>query len=81
MKNVYKFSGGAGETRPGLKFDVVKVRGREEDRENIAHTEVITITESSTEDAVGSWSGAADSGRQRSGLPCPLLLLCGRQLR
>ena len=52
MKNVYKFSGGAGETRPGLKFDVVKVRGREEDRENIAHTEVITITESSTEEDV-----------------------------
>ena len=52
MKNIYKFSGGAGETRPGLKFDVVKVRGREEDRENIAHTEVITITESSTEEDV-----------------------------
>ena len=53
MKNIYKFSGGAGaESRPGLKFDVVKVRGREEDRENIAHTEVITITESSTEEDV-----------------------------
>ena len=53
MKNIYKFSGGAGaESRPGLKFDVVKVRGREEDRENIAHTEVITITGSSTEEDV-----------------------------
>ena len=53
MKNIYKFSGGAGAgTRPSLKFDVVKLRGREEDRENIAHTEVITITESCSEDAV-----------------------------
>ena len=53
MKNIYKFSGGAGaETRSGLKFDVVKVRGREEDRENITDNEIITITESCTEDTV-----------------------------
>lgn len=53
MKNIYKFSGGAGaETRPGLKFDVVKLRGREEDKENITDSEVITITEGCSEDAV-----------------------------
>ena len=56
MRNVYKFSGGnispGAETSPGLKYDVVKVRGREEDRENITDTEVITITENCHEEAV-----------------------------
>ena len=58
MKNIYKFSGGnissgvGVEASPSLKFDVVKVRGREEDRENLSDTEVITITENCHEDAV-----------------------------
>ena len=56
VRNVYKFSGGnispGAETSPGLKYDVVKVRGREEDRENITDTEVITITENCHEEAV-----------------------------
>ena len=56
MRNIYKFSGGnispgaGSETSPGLKYDVVKVR--EEDRENLTDTEVITITENCHETAV-----------------------------
>ena len=58
VKNIYKFSGGnisggaGADTRPGLKFDVVKVRGREEDRESITDTEVITIIENINEESV-----------------------------
>ena len=56
VRNVYKFSGGnispgaGADTSPGLKYDVVKVR--EEDRENLTDTEVITITENCHEAAV-----------------------------
>ena len=56
MRNIYKFSGGnispgaGSDTSPGLKYDVVKVR--EEDRENLTDTEVITITENCHETAV-----------------------------
>ena len=56
MRNIYKFSGGnispgaGADTSPGLKYDVVKVR--EEDRENLTDTEVITITENCHEAAV-----------------------------
>ena len=58
MKNIYKFSGGrisggaGADTGPGLKFDVVKVRGREEDRESLTNTELITITENTHEETV-----------------------------
>ena len=62
VKNIYKFSGGrisggaGADTGPGLKFDVVKVRGREEDREedreSITDTELITITENTHEETV-----------------------------